>query len=81
MPTTEHEIDRFAAFAKAEIGKPNGNRSIEEILDAWRLRNPPSDDLLAVRAALRDMENGERGRSFEEFATDFESRNSIASDR
>ena len=36
-----------------------------------------TDDWLAIRASLRDIEQGETGRPFDEFAAEFRQRNNI----
>jgi hypothetical protein len=48
---------------------------LEELIDLWQVENPSPeqtrDDILAVKASLRDMESGERGRPWDEFAREF----------
>ena len=77
MATTEQEIERFAQFAKEQIANGGAEISIDELFDQWRIQHPPAADVLAIKASLRDMENGETGRSFEQFAEEFCKRNSI----
>ncbi len=78
MATSLQEIDGFARFAKEKLEKvKQEDLSLEEILDEWRVNHPPADDLLAIEASLREMENGEHGRAFEEFSQEFRSRNAI----
>lgn len=76
MATTEQEIDGFAEFAKAQLGLEK-DLSLDDLLDQWRLQHPPTEDAVAVKASLRDMDRGETGRPFERFAADFRKRNSI----
>lgn len=76
MSTTEH-IESFTRFAKEKVDQEGNELSIEDLFDEWRILHPPMDDLLAIKASLRDMENGETGRSFDDFAKEFRQRNRI----
>jgi hypothetical protein len=76
MPTSEL-IENFAQFARAQVLQRGDNLPIDELFDEWRILNPPSDDWPAVRASLRDMESGETGQPFEDFADEFRRRNDI----
>ncbi|MEM7560025.1 MAG: hypothetical protein AAF394_12975, partial [Planctomycetota bacterium] len=49
--------------------------SLSELLDEWTMLNPPTDDALAIQASIRDMENGDTGQPFDEFAKEFQKRN------
>jgi hypothetical protein len=80
MPQLEKDIEDFTAFAKKELSK-GVTFSIDEFYDRWREGHPVAEDALAVQASLRDMEKGEIGRPFDEFASDFAKRNNITDDR
>ena len=80
MPQLEKEIDEFTSFAKKQILEGT-TFSIDELYDRWREGHPAAEDALAVQASLRDMENGETGRVFDEFASGFVRRNNITDDR
>ena len=77
MATTEQDIDRFARFAKERIASGRAKLSIDELFDQWRIQHPPEEDTLAIQASLRDIERGETGRPFGEFAREFRKRNDI----
>ena len=77
MATSEHEIDNFSEFAKSQLKDRTFDVSLDELFDEWRTRNPPSEDALAIQASIRDMENGETGRPFAEFADEFRKRNNL----
>jgi len=77
MATTEQEIDRFAEFAKDQL-RHGETSSIDELYDRWRLYHPSAEDALAIEASIRDMEHGETGRPFEQFANEFHRQNSIS---
>ena len=76
MPIIEL-IESFSEFAKAKVDQAGNDLSIDDLYDEWRTQHPPADDLLAIKASLRDMENGETGRSFDDFAAEFRYRNGI----
>ena len=77
MATSEQDIDNFYQFAKSRL--TNGSElSLEELFDEWMIKNPPHEDALAVQASIRDMENGETGRNFDDFAQDFRARNGLS---
>lgn len=76
MATTEL-IESFTQFAKEKVDQEGNELSIDDLFDQWRTQHPPTDDLLAIKASLRDMENGETGRSFDDFAKEFRQRNRI----
>lgn len=76
MATTEQEIDGFAQFAKDQLRRGQTS-SIDELFDLWRLQHPPADDALAIKASIRDMERGEIGRPFSQFAHEFRKKNNM----
>ena len=51
--------------------------SLDELFDQWRIRHPQADDARAIRASIRDMEEGETGRPFDQFAEEFRRRNDL----
>jgi hypothetical protein len=81
MATIEQELESFARFAKAKIDRGETALSIDVLFDAWRLQHPSEEDALAIRASIRDMEKGEKGRAFENFAGEFRDRNDIPKTR
>ena len=76
MPTIEL-IESFSRFARSKVDQAGSDLPIDDLYDEWRAQHPPADDLLAIKASLRDMEQGETGRSFDDFAAAFRSRNGI----
>ena len=80
MATSEYEIDSFSDFGKLPIKNGGSSVSLDELFDEWRIQNPPSEDTLAIQASIRDMQNSETGRPFEEFATEFRKRNNLTRD-
>ena len=70
-------IDNFAQFAREQVHQRGEGLPIDELFDEWRVLHPPAEDWLAIQASLRDMERGETGRPFEEFAAEFRQRNDL----
>ena len=79
MATSEQEINSFSAFAISRIKNGDAELSLAELFDEWTIQNPPSEDALAIQASICDMENGDTGRPFAEFAEEFRKRNDISS--
>lgn len=81
MSDTQQELDGFYQFASRQIVLGSSDRTLSELFDEWRsqqiLPQDVRDNALAVKAALRDIESGETGRPFAEFARDFCNRNNI----
>ncbi|MCG8583979.1 MAG: hypothetical protein MI757_04620 [Pirellulales bacterium] len=65
MDSIHDQLSQFNAFARATIARQNNELTLDELWDRWRLENPTTaeadEDLLAVRAAVNDMNNGDRG--------------------
>ena len=81
MSTTATDLLSFCQFADQRLRNGNCDQTLDELYAEWRACNPAPEELesnvLAVRAALRDMEQGETGRPVEEFAAEFRRRNGI----
>lgn len=75
MSTSEAEIDSFAQFAKGQLSRGGEGPSLDELFDQWRIRHPRAEDAPAIRASIRDMESGDTGRPFDQFAEEFRRRN------
>lgn len=65
MTVTRTDIDRFHRFAVSKLNDDGNDLSFEEIVDLWLVENTSHEalknDVLAVKAAIRDMEDGDRG--------------------
>ncbi len=72
---TQRQVDEFSRFAKARISSGASYTSLAELLEEWHTEHPSPDDLLAIQASLRDMERGETGKSFDDFAAEFRTQN------
>lgn len=76
VPTTQQQLESFARFATARILN-DCSQPIEEVFFDWWTSQYRDDDRAAVEASLRDLQTGETGRSFDEFAKEFRVRNSL----
>jgi hypothetical protein len=65
VSTTHQDIQSFAQFAEQQLSKGGSELSIDELFDMWRAANPSAEELVksvvAVKAALADMEAGDTG--------------------
>lgn len=81
MADTQQQLDGFYQFATRQIVLGQAGRSLSDLFDEWCSQQVAPEDVhdnaLAVKAALRDIERGEKGRPFAEFARDFCDRNNI----
>ena len=59
-----YESEAFRRFVGAELANGERDLSPEELVDEWRQLHPTPEqaatDLAVIRAAVRDMENGQR---------------------
>jgi hypothetical protein len=64
MSTTQQDVRDFAQFAERQLSSGR-ELPIDELFDMWRAAHPPADELAesvaAVKAALGDMEAGDKG--------------------
>jgi hypothetical protein len=81
IAATAQEFQSFCLFAEQRLRDDQAGESLDDLYIEWRSCNPGPEELetnvLAVRAALRDMDAGETGRPIEEFAAEFQRRNGI----
>ena len=79
MAEVVQELQSFCQFAEERLRNGACNPTLDELYSEWRASNPTTHELennvLAVRAALRDMDQGETGRPLEDFAAEFRQRN------
>ncbi len=78
---TTEELRAFHRFLTEKVDAQATDQSPEEALDEWRRAHPPADtadeDVAAVREALEDMANGDRGVPFEQFDREFRQRHNL----
>jgi hypothetical protein len=84
MSITQQDLDGFYQFASDRILHGGANGTLADLINEWHIQHGSSEaspvDVLAVKASLRDMEAGETGLPFHEFASEFRRRNNIPSD-
>ena len=65
MAITSDDLNAFHDFAAARLAI-GGAESLHELVDVWEAEHPAPElhaqNVAAVRAAIRDMENGDTGR-------------------
>lgn len=68
MAVTKDDLNAFHQFAEARLSS-RGAESLYELVEIWETEHVSQDvharNVAAVRAAIRDMENGDRGRPAE----------------
>ncbi len=66
MPITSDDLNAFHRFAIARVAK-DGAESLQELVTLWEIDHPDAhahaQNVAAVQAAIRDMEEGDQGRS------------------
>jgi hypothetical protein len=66
MAITKADLSAFHRFAEDRLAN-RGAESLQELVDLWELEHPTAElhaqNVAAVQAAIREMENGELGRS------------------
>jgi hypothetical protein len=81
MVAAVQELQSFYQFAEERLRNSGSNQTLDQLYLEWRACNPTQMELegnvLAVRAALRDMDAGETGQPIEDFAAEFRRRNGI----
>jgi hypothetical protein len=81
MVVVVQELQSFYHFAEERLRTGGTNQTLDELYLEWRACNPGQVELdrnvMALRAALRDMDEGETGRPIEDFSAEFRQRNGI----
>ena len=81
MSITLEQLNQFREYAEQRLTAGSATMDIVELAAEWQFQHESQDhlqeDILAVKAALRDMDAGETGRPMAEFMKEFEERNQI----
>jgi hypothetical protein len=85
MGITRDEIDSFHEFATGQLDKSGAEMTFAELYEMWRITYPAPDELseniAAIKAAIRDMENGDRGMPIDDHIREMRKKHSISDDR
>jgi hypothetical protein len=70
MGITRSDLESFYQFATEHVGNAGADLTFSELYEMWRTEYPAREELAenvaAVKAAIRDMEKGDRGVPFED---------------
>lgn len=70
MSVTLDELNRFHGFAVEKIDAGGNDWTLHDLLEQWEIQNSDparlQADVLAVKAALNDLESGDRGMPFDD---------------
>lgn len=81
MSTISEELQSFYQFVELRLHSAHCNDSLDELYAEWRASNRSAAehdrDVRAIRASLRDMDEGNTGRPIQEFAAEFRQRNGL----
>ena len=84
MPTSSQELQSFQQYATARLQEGGALLELDHLFDEWRnLNTEPkqlSEDAIAVRASLRDMERGETGQPVEDAIREIRAKYNLASE-
>jgi hypothetical protein len=76
MTTTQQEFESFTQFVSARL-TVGTTTPLDELFSEWWDHRHRDEDRAAVAASLADMEAGETGRPFAEFAAEFRKLNNL----
>ncbi len=75
------ELTQFQQFVTRQIEKGHTSLTPEECLELWRIEHPSQqlaeDDLKAIKAAIIDLNNGDRGIPAEEFVNSLRAKHNL----
>ena len=84
MPTSSQELQSFQQYATARLRNGGASLELDHLFDEWRNLNPDptqlSEDAIAVRASLRDIERGETGQPVEDAIREIKAKYNLASE-
>ena len=70
MTATLQQLNSFHRFAMEKLNSGSVDLSLEDLFGMWQIENATPEqrnrDVLAVKAAIRDLENGDRGIPFDQ---------------
>lgn len=70
--TLFEQIDDFSRYAKEFVLRESVEIPIDELYDQWRAEAFHDEDLRAIKASVRDYEDGQCGRPMAKFLSEFD---------
>jgi hypothetical protein len=84
MSVTEQQLLSFNEFVREKLLDDETDASLDELFDLWRIRNPTDaeyrENVAAVKAALDDVRNGDRGTPLEDHLREMSEKYNISDD-
>jgi hypothetical protein len=84
VPTSSQELQSFQQYATARLQNGGALLELDHLFDEWRNLNPDprqlSEDAVAVRASLRDIERGVTGQPVEDAIREIRAKYNLASE-
>lgn len=78
VAVTQEQLDNFHRFAAEKISDGAADLTLRELVDLWEVEHPSDSELrnnvLAVQAAIRDLQSGDRGISLEEHVRELQAK-------
>ena len=82
MPATLDDLTQFHEFAAKRLAMDESDLSMQQLLDLWRMENPDPEELQqsvsALREALEDWDQGDRGMAYEEHMRELQAQFGLA---
>lgn len=82
--TTRERVESFYRYATEQLSSGGSEKSVDELFDEWRIKNPTSEEhaanVAAIQEALDDLAAGVEPIPYEEFAKDFRRRHGLDDD-
>jgi len=84
MSVTEQQLLSFNEFVREKLLDDETDASLDELFDLWRIQNPTDaeyrENVAAVKAALDDVRNGDRGTPLEDHLREMSEKYNISDD-
>jgi len=84
MGITLSDLESFHRFATEQVDNGDADLTFAQLYEMWRIQNPGrkqlAEDVAAVRAAIHDMEEGDRGIPFEDHIREIRQKYDIPTD-
>jgi len=82
MPSIKEELHSFTEFARQRVDMADA--TLDELFDLWRAENPSdelrAENVAAVRVAIQEFRNGDRGRPAGELSRELRQRHGLSTE-